>query len=394
VIIQDEHTGETVWASVDRVPFNAKQYLKRKLIYKLRSVANSCHPIWGQLTLEDKTKPIVVCPVNDADRMVNASNTGFVTGVRPFICTDVDSVLNVQRSWTDPNYAYYTGMATAKDSCGAVYLDRVSDKLELISGCTVSAPGRIITARILRTFFFRDEYGNEESCTQAIIFVRPQIILPECQIEVPNSLARNDSLLLPKDLIGVYGLPESVPYVINASGRKIYITDKDLCGFAVSYEDKFEFSTGSCGRKVIRVWKILDWCDNTVAGYPNFLETNPIHGDNNCYPSPLTWSTRQFSWEQKIFVSDNTAPVVYIPNIDKDAKQQTTGYKPTGPYFYEDPNTETTTYDPGDVYEFSTGPVNCSGGFFFTKSMIEVIEQSAWCFDLEVYARKPVLDFY
>jgi len=36
VIIQDKHTEETLWASVDRVPFDVRKYLNRHLIYKVK----------------------------------------------------------------------------------------------------------------------------------------------------------------------------------------------------------------------------------------------------------------------------------------------------------------------------------------------------------------------
>ncbi len=391
VIIQDEHTGETVWASVDRVPFDASKYLHRKLIYKVRSVANHCEPVWGRLNLEDKTVPVVTCPISPADRRVAANSQSFVSGALPFVCTDIDSVLNKEASWKNPSYAYFTGIATATDSCGEVYLDKVSDAITYVTDCAVSYPNnRKLYAFIIRTFFFRDQYGNEGICKQQINFVRPTIILPECKVEVLNVAAKGDTLLKPEDLLAKYGLPESVPYFLNAVGKKIYLTQKDYCGFSVDYVDENVFVTGQCGRKIIRRWSIFDWCAGTGTNYPKDFYQRPAT-DADCYNNP-TCGDKIYCWEQHLVIGDDAAPIVLIPDIDKD------GFKGSGynknPDNKPNPKVSTATFDAQDVFEFSTGPMDCTGAFRFTKDMLQVTNKQpgSWCFNLAVLVRRPVLD--
>jgi hypothetical protein len=391
VIIQDEHTGETIWASVDRVPFDAAKYLKRKLIYKVRSVANHCEPVWGRLNLEDKTVPVVTCPVGGltVDRRVSADSKTLI-GPRPFVCTDIDSVLNKEASWKTSSYAYFTGIASATDSCGTVYLDRVSDAIHYVTDCAITESNRKLYAYIIRTFFFRDEFGNEGICQQRINFIRPTIVLPECKVEVLNVLAKGDTLLKPADLLSKYGLSESVPYFLNAAGTKIYITQKEYCGFSVDYVDENVYTTGQCGRKIIRKWSIFDWCYGTGTNYPtNFLQQPTT--DNDCYAN-AHWEDKIYCWEQLLVIGDDAAPIVLIPDIDKD------GFKGSGynknPDNKPNPKVSTATFDAQDVYEFSTGAMDCTGAFRFTKDMLQVTnkQSGSWCFNLAVLVRRPVLD--
>ncbi len=391
VIIQDEHTGETIWASVDRVPFDAAKYLKRKLIYKVRSVANHCEPVWGRLNLEDKTVPVVTCPVGGmpVDRRVSADSKTLI-GPRPFVCTDIDSVLNKEASWKTSSYAYFTGIASATDSCGTVYLDRVSDAINYVTDCAIAESNRKLYAYIIRTFFFRDEFGNEGICQQRINFVRPTIVLPECKVEVLNVLAKGDTLLKPADLLSKYGLSESVPYFLNAAGTKIYITQKEYCGFSVDYVDENVYTTGQCGRKIIRKWSIFDWCYGTGTNYPtNFLQQPTT--DKDCYAN-AHWEDKIYCWEQLLVIGDDAAPIVLIPDIDKD------GFKGSGynknPDNKPNPKVSTATFDAEDVYEFSTGAMDCTGAFRFTKDMLQVTnkQSGSWCFNLAVLVRRPVLD--
>jgi hypothetical protein len=384
VIIQDKHTLETVWASVDRIPFEAKKYLHRDLIYKVRSVANHCNVVWGALIFTDKIPPVVTCPPNTS-RKLNSKNQ--IVGTYNFVCSDVDSVLNVVRSWNDTTYAYYTGRATATDACSIPHLENVKDEIEYLSDCNASASSGYLYAIIRRTFAFVDHKGNRATCTQFINFYRPTIKLPNCKILVPNDKAKGDTLILPADLAGdKYKIPLSVPYYINGRGRIIYITDKDYCGFAFNYTDELEFPTGQgrCGKKIIRTWSIFDWCYGAGENYPDYLMLPDT--SNSCY-AESAWIGGRYSWRQTIIVGDNDKPVIFALDVDKDGK---TGRYENGPQ--ADPTKETATYDPDDVLVFSTGPMDCTGDFIFDRSSFRVVEQSDWCYEIRVVERVPVLD--
>ncbi len=385
VIIQDKETGLTVWTSDDPVPFDGRRYLDYKLAYIVKSVTNFCNPIFGDLTLEDKTAPVVVCPPNTDRKIIKISP--LVTAPYQFVCTDIDSVLNVKKSWNTPTYAYYTGIATTADACGNARLESVTDQLTIFADCALQAANGNAYARIRRVFTYVDENGNHGNCAQIISFYRPVIKLPECKVDVANYLAKGDTAVIPADLVGKYKLAESVPYIVNGAGNRIYTTGNDICGFAFNYTDKYEFITakGVCGRKIIRRWSIFDWC---ATFNPGQVTVPAVDGD--CY-NDITWNNSQYNWEQLIVIGDNTPPIVYALDVDLDGKIGS-GYagEPVA-----NPKTETATYDPGDILVFSTGPFDCTGPFRFTKDQFKVLEQSEWCFDvMDVLERKPILDLF
>jgi uncharacterized repeat protein (TIGR01451 family) len=390
VIIQDKWTNETVWTSDDPRPFDAKQFLGRDLIYKVKSVSNFCNPIWGNFILEDKIAPVVTCAVDTDRKVVGNTPSGSYT----FVCTDIDSVLNVKKSWTNTNYPYYTGVAVAKDSCGSSWLDNVTDKLEVLTDCDKSANAGYAYARITRTFTFTDDRGNKTTCNQIITFRRPKIVLPECKVEVPNNLASASADLLPADLIkSPFNLRESVPYYLNGAGKRIYLTGRDYCGFGVNFTDETVFKVGECGRKVIRRWTILDWCYGSTGSNTGAYPVNHIipDADAACYAG-LAWDAglNMLTWEQHLIVGDNGKPIVSVPDFDNDGKKGS-GYR-GGPE--ANPDTETGTYDPGDILTISTSPMDCKGATTFGRKDLEVIEQSKWCFDLQVVQRVAILDLF
>jgi hypothetical protein len=384
VIIQDKHTEETLWASVDRVPFDVRKYLNRHLIYKVRSVANHCNVVWGPIIFTDKIPPVVTCPPNTS-RKVSPTNT--IIGTYTFVCTDIDSVLNVAKSWNKTDYPYYTGLATATDACSDPRLENVKDEIVYFSDCNASANNGYIYAQIRRTFIFTDLMGNKANCSQLINFYRPTIKLPNCKIDVPNDKAKGDSLILPIDLVGSkYNLPLSVPYFINGAGKRIYITGKDYCGFGFNYTDEAVFVTGQgrCGKKILRTWSIFDWCYGTGSAYPNFLMQPDT--SNSCYLES-TWSSGRYSWQQTIIVGDHDAPIITALDIDRDGKVGRYEGAPKA-----DPKKETDTYDPDDVLIYSTGPMDCTGNFVFNRTHFKVVEQSDWCYDIRVVERVAILD--
>ncbi|WP_353482190.1 GEVED domain-containing protein [Haliscomenobacter sp.] len=388
VIIQDKWTKETIWTSDDPRPFDAKKFLDRKLIYTVISVANSCVEIWGDFILVDKIAPVVQCATN-TDRKV-VGNTP--TGTYIFVCTDIDSILNVKRSWSNPNYPYYTGIAVAKDSCGQAWLDNVKDELEVLADCDASANAGFVYARIRRVFTFTDDKDNKTTCTQIISFRRPQIVLPECKVEIPNNLAGASKDLIPADLIKApFNLAESVPYYLNGAGKRIYLTGRDYCGIALNYTDEIVFKTGECGRKIIRHWTLLDWCYGVINNQVSYPVYHLVpNADADCYSS-IAWdpSLHMLTWEQHLIVGDNGTPIVSIPDYDRDGVQGS-GYQ--GGERDRPEDDKLSTYDAGDVLTVSTAPMECKGSYFFTRKDLDITEQSKWCFDLQVVQRSPILD--
>ncbi len=391
VIIQDKWTEETLWASVDRIPFDVNKYLDRQLIYKVRSVANHCNVVWGPIVFTDKIPPVVTCPPTTS-RKVNSKKV--IVGTYTFVCTDIDSIYNVERSWNDSTYAYHTGLATATDACGVPRLEFIKDEIIYLSDCNESATNGYIYAQIRRTFGFIDRMGNKANCSQLINFYRPTIKLPDCKISVPNDKANGDTLILPIDLVGKkYNIKESVPYFINGSGDTIYITGKDYCGFSFNYTDQAYFETGQgrCGKKIIRTWSIFDWCYGNGSNYPNY--TMQPGSNNECYVG-TSWAGGRYTWQQTIIVGDDKKPVISALDVDRDGHTGRYEGAPQADPKVSIPATLNSplSYDADDVLIYSTGPMDCTGNFLFTRDHFKVIEQSDWCFDIRVVERVAILD--
>jgi len=118
--------------------------------------------VWGPIIFTDKIPPVVTCPPNTSRKVSRPTNT--IIGTYTFVCTDIDSVLNVAKSWNKTDYPYYTGLATATDACSDPRLENVKDEIDYFSDCNASANNGYIYAQIRRTFTFTDLMGNKANC--------------------------------------------------------------------------------------------------------------------------------------------------------------------------------------------------------------------------------------
>jgi len=286
------------------------------------------------------------------------------------VCDDIDKVLEVEASWNDPDYEYYTGVAKAFDACSGEIRRpvKVEDYLERRE-CDYSERydyGRA-AAVLYRTFYFEDNKGNQESCTQRIVFFRPYINLPVCKVHV--NACEFDGEISTDDLLD--NDPYAVPFYVNGVCDTIYLTPDPsesgtyttkghTCDYTISYTDQVFPGPEDCGNKVIRKWAILDWCWNPSLGeYPQLLG-RPMHDERDdryaCYDfeddwdealemtrksvGKGKWNDKKFTWEQHIIFADEERPVVTCLGDDQDWDGE-----------YDDDH---------DVITVSTGPFNCT----------------------------------
>ena len=137
-----------------------------------------------------------VCPGDGIDEEFDLGNRND----NLLICTDVDSILNVSASYSDKNYAYYTGTPYVTDNCIAPgwepKLLKVTDRLidfdcdylfadndpNFTALANMNIPGRRVIAQLIeRKFVFEDEKGNKGETIQYICFFKPRIKLPNCK---------------------------------------------------------------------------------------------------------------------------------------------------------------------------------------------------------------------
>ena len=389
-------------------PFDASQYAGRQVIFVVKSVSSHCVPFWGTINLEDKTSPdgcvrkVVglhkepVTYYQDADYFLTGNSAAEIrdtfytyqpvtnedagceddildysyledSNTNLLICTDVDSILNVEASWTDPRYVYFTGTPGYADNCqgSSVHLVEVYDQL-IDYDCDYGSPaenlsGHLVSQRIERTFIFEDGSGNRGEVMQEICFFKPIISLPDCK-EYIDLCASGD---LDEEQTEVELAPDvihSAPYYLNAACQKMYLTGH-ACNVSATYEDQVLPGPDNCGFKVIRTWTILDWCwDGLLYDGPEGQVDLFANEHTGC--AQLDYSSffnKKVEYEQYLVVGDEELPVVLCP-------------------------------DPiaGADLVFSTTPFGCEGGFEVPAPYISNGECS-YTWTVRIYSYLPVL---
>jgi hypothetical protein len=173
---------------------------------------------WGNLTVEDKLPPVITCP-DDIQ----------------ILCTESEDDLVL------------TGTPTWED-CSDVNITRQEDYVQF--SC---AENSLVFTRIYRTWVATDIWGNATSCVQIIDKLRGKTD----QVDFPDDVefVCND---LPPSLDPSYtGWP-------SIAGTDITTNGSGACGLSVSYTDE-EAAVCPGSYKIIRTWKITDWCTGTTS---------------------------------------------------------------------------------------------------------------------------------
>jgi len=350
---------------------------------------------WGTVNAEDKSGPQVCAPspVNGlhkrgADVFEPAFGHGPIeekpASFNYLTCDDFERIYREPRSYTDPDYPWFTGQTLANtglclnkdnenegyvdpftfyydgcadDPCGQARLVEVDDQLLDLSECdadrdrlleiTAFFAGRLygeqvaaglrlhywaIDKVIARYFIYEDELGNRESDVQYIFFQRPYIHLPLCKVEIDDCLLDGQAPT-PELLTDPAGAdaPFAAPFFYNAVCERVYLSDHK-CNFTIGYEDTVLPGPENCGDKILRTWTILDWCWKSTDNYPFFLygghplgENNgySCYGDYEGYPFYVVhreWENKVFKFEQHLIVGDTEPPVVSCPATELDKK--------------------------------------------------------------------------
>ncbi|MBK6946730.1 MAG: hypothetical protein IPH16_00435 [Haliscomenobacter sp.] len=197
------------------------------------SACTSFSPCWGVVIAEDKTPPVITPP---ADMKLDS------------FCFAREVFLN------QPKSLEIAGKALVKDNCSerTDTLTRFRDEIAYDNNCD--------SLVILRIFTAFDRFGNKADGVQRITLVRPALneILFNPKIELDAGCDQNRQFKL--DEAGNVS-PEvtGYPYVINDLGDTTFLTPGGACGFSADYTDQ-RFPICEDAYKIIRRWKILDWC--------------------------------------------------------------------------------------------------------------------------------------
>jgi uncharacterized repeat protein (TIGR01451 family) len=209
------------------------------------SVVSICtgQSCWGFLTVEDKLPPIIdcVCPLGNENEICNIT------------CLQVDQFLNGDiPEELRPNVI---------DSCGNTTLEIININLDYAT--CVNGYGLI-------TWLATDNSGNTSTCVQEfgiIPLTVGMISLPwdyfgDCEDSTDPSVTGWPT-------IDGYDLTDETP----------------ACNLYVSYKDVVIKLCGN-GRKIIRTWRILDWCAGDIEEYFQSIWLRDITGPElTCNPA-------------------------------------------------------------------------------------------------------------
>lgn len=203
-IVTKEHIGKTVTA---------------KLIEGCSG--NSC---WGQIAVEDKTAPVIIC--KDTVELA---------------CFKAET---------------YPG-PIATDNCGGIVKLTTLDSVLTQLNCNPK-----YNQYINKKYIAIDAYGNKsKECKQTLAIKRIQLdsIKFPADIEMANALNCNKYELDEK------GFPSpSVTGAPSIEGERLYPNSDKACNIGVGYTDR-DFGYIGCARKIMRVWTVYEaWCTSGV----------------------------------------------------------------------------------------------------------------------------------
>jgi len=174
---------------------------------------------WGSVTIEDKLPPVLTCPSDKQILCVQDEDNLALTGTPTFVdCSNVTLI-------REDDYVQYT-----------------------------CAQNNAVFTRVLRTWVATDAWGNSSTCLQIIDKLRgkiSQVVFPSDKEYVCNNLP---SSLEPP----VTGWP-------TIGGVSLTTNGTGACGLSVNFTDE-EAAVCPGSYKIIRTWKITDWC--TANGQP------------------------------------------------------------------------------------------------------------------------------
>lgn len=199
--------------------------------------SNSC---MVNLTVEDKIDPIIICPT---DKVLD--------------CTD------------DYTNLALTGEATANDNCGIA-------SLTFTDNANIDDCG---TGVVFRTFTAVDNQGQSVSCTQRITLENSNpFFITDTDATNANP---NDGVVWPQDystdecLSTLAGLePDFLPAPFNAP----HVFESNCGQIGVSHTDKVLDQNAPACFKIVRTWKVVDWCqfDPNVSATEGYWEYTQI----------------------------------------------------------------------------------------------------------------------
>ena len=226
------------------------------VVFRAYDVNGNFNDCMVSVEVQDKLAPVITCP---SDMTVN--------------CTAFYDTSNLSGAF---------GSATATDNCNVTMTETFESNLNQCN-----------TGTITRRFVATDDGGRQDSCFQTITFMNPT---PFGCTDVVDPIGSPDDITWPADVAaeGCFD-PASTDFLPEVTGTPTFSDDQcDLVG--ANYTDQvfpFNNTNGDACFKIIREWKVIDWCQYGT-------QCNIAIG--NTY---ATWT-----WTQVIKISNAVDPVI------------------------------------------------------------------------------------
>ncbi len=232
-----------------------------------------------EVTVEDKTNPVIICP---QDKNLD--------------CEDDYPVSEVSENPLDGTPVYYEGELIGYYA-GAI--DNCEDNMIVVEDeGTINDCGEGV---IYRTWTVTATSGASASCVQKITLEKtPDRAFLDGPLNINNNRYRatqgdDDEIRFPtdKDLSCDQFDIESASGNTDISGEPLLIGAEDDCAnLFVGYEDKILSDDDEACVKILRTWKVIDWCQ---------------------YNEASDYSVGSWEYTQTIKIEDNEAPELTIP---------------------------------------------------------------------------------
>ncbi len=247
-------------------------YLGQDLIFTVSCEGNTC---WGFVTLEDKTPPVLDCdcPVGGEDTDGDGIRDGYAPECT-LSCYDASLLENQDNLPSDIQEFVENSI---EDNCFDLTVSNVFFRDRLTQGemCDASLLQRTWTVEF-------DAGGGQTqsvSCVREYLF-EPMTITDQEAPDTPvaNTLYRPTKTVIasclldevsPEFIALQLGVESAMPYVF-IDGQAVGVGTEGLCNAQMTYNDVVldSCAEGCAGNgKILRRWKILDWCSSEFTEY-------------------------------------------------------------------------------------------------------------------------------
>jgi len=201
----------------DSLILDASMIGQRIDVKVMNPLGNAC---WTSLNIEDKTAPICES-VRDTTFFCSMAYDPATINVYPVVT----------------------------DACSAVVDTIYSDSISNLASCGGNAADVDTLKHIVRTFTFTDTYGNSTSCVQNLYELKPTLSM----VKFPQDITGDDALNCGEDYRGRTGVP-----FVEFNGDTIPVTG--ICKFGVDSLDVPININCPGKRRIVRTWRVTDWC--------------------------------------------------------------------------------------------------------------------------------------